>query len=309
MSSNLKTLASLLADCVGIKVKDSVEDTIAAAIDKLKDKKDTKQVADQVADDVGNKVVSEQIADLYVANCTYPFWDRVVAKYLGVPDVKSWSELDVSNLRALHDEEEQQDEQADLTADDQQDISDQSIDDFLSQLSVNDYLNTCYDSDEYQCDDQCDWCDWDCGDGYYDRLSYRDLIDLYNNNDSTIKHPDSVDQLVEALDIQQRLKKAIMMRSKARMIALKRAIALKHHATPEKLHSRARKLAIRMLKNKYSGGKNFSDLTYSERERIEKIISTKKRAIDLLTTKMMPIVRKIEQERFSNQSTSEFNKL
>ena len=71
-------------------------------------------------------------------------------------------------------------------------------------------------------------------------------------------------------------------------------------ASPEKIQQRARRLAIRMLKSKFAGNKPFNELGYSDRERVEKIVDSKPALINALQRKMVPIVRKIEQERFSH---------
>ena len=55
-----------------------------------------------------------------------------------------------------------------------------------------------------------------------------------------------------------------------------------------------------MLKSKFAGNKPFNELGYSDRERVEKIVDSKPALINALQRKMVPIVRKIEQERFSH---------
>ena len=306
---NLQQLAELLAAAVGIEQKDTVEDTIEAAIEKLNDKKATKPLAKQVKKDVKDEL-KEQLADLYVSNITPPFWDRVRMKYLGMPDLKSWAELDKLNKQALQCDNECS-EDTDVVATD--DISGEAIlswDEivaFLSGLSTDEYMHTCYDDDEWEYvdDDEqekllatCDYCD--CDDD--------ELEEKLDESQQLMTTKITADELVEALTLQQRLKKAMKMRSKARMIALKRKIALKRHATPEKLKDRARRLAIRMMKTKYSGGKAYNDLSYNEREHIEKMIMNKKSILDTLTRKLIPVVRRIEQQRFSKSSTDKFNR-
>ena len=86
------------------------------------------------------------------------------------------------------------------------------------------------------------------------------------------------------------------------------ALALKRHATPEKLNDRARKLAIRMLKSRFSGGASYNDLSYADRDRIEKMLDKKKPLIDTLQRKMLPVVKKIEQQRFASKSAGESKK-
>lgn len=305
--SNIERLAELLAAAVDIEPKQDAEATIEAAIKKLNANKKTKSIAKAVKDDVKDQL-TEQIADMYVSNMTPPFWDRVRMKYLGMPDVKSWSELDKINKQALRD---CCDEDVDLD-DSEQDIENhttwQDIEDFLNHTSVDEYMHTCYDDDEWEyCDDgdaqqQC------LSDVHeFDEYDDRQLISKLNEKPSL--HNLTADKLVEALTLQQRIQKAMKMRAKAKQIALKRKIALKKHATPEKISDRAHRLAIRMWKSKLAGNKSYNALSYPERERVEKMLQAKKPVIDTLTRKMIPVVRKLEQQRFSRESTSEFNKM
>lgn len=314
-NTKLNQLAELLAAAVGIKQRDSVEDTIAAAIEKLNSNKNTHSMATAIKDGVEDKIeLKETISDMYVSNIVPPFWDRVQMKYMGVPDLKSWAELDKLNYQAIHDgdNEDVTEDVIDKTSivDGDDVITWEDVEKFLNGLSVDEYMHTCYDDDEYQWEpDQqdryldCDEC-----------RMYGDLDDdqLQNKLDdlrARAKKSTSADQLVETLTIQQRIKKAMALRAKAKQIAIKRKIALQRHASPEKLTDRARKLAIRMIKGQFSGGVAYNDLSYAARERIEKLLANRKPLISTLTRRLLPIVRKIDQQRFTSKSVNTFNKL
>ena len=301
---NINQLAELLAAAVGIEEKETVEDTIEAAIEKLNKNKQTKPIAKAVKDDVKDEL-KEQIADMYVSNMTPPFWDRVRAKYLGVPDLKSWAELDKLNKQALSNCCDEDVDYEDSDFDKEEGITWQDIEDFYNKLTVDEYMHTCYDDDEWEDDDEQDHI-------LSTVRSFKDLDDQQleqklNETKLSLNNGITANQLVEALTLQQRLQRAIKLRSKAKQIALKRKIALKKHATPEKITDRAHKLALRMLKSKFAGNKPYNELTYNERERVEKILANKKSVIDTLTRKMIPVVRKIEQQRFSPEATKQFN--
>lgn len=316
---NIDQLAELLAAAVGIKVKESPEDTIQAAIDKLNDNKSTKPIAKAVKADVKDQIkedhvqppeLEETIADMYVSNLVPPFWDRVRMKYMGVPDLKSWAELDKINCKAL------QDTTGDVTEDSEDPITDddititwEDIEKFLNGMTADEYVHTCYDNDEYDWDDSDQQKLLDC-------VECKEVNDLDDDQldeklaqcRETVKASKTADELVEALTIQQRLQKAMKMRSKAKQIALKRKIALKRHATPEKLQDRAHKLAIRMLKNRFSGGTPYNELSYADRNRIEKQLANKKQLVNTLSKRMLPVVKKIEQQRFASKPVEQFNK-
>lgn len=316
-SKNFDQLAQLLAAAVGIKPKESAEETIKAAIDKLNDNKSTKPIAKAVKDDVKDEIkedhteppeLEETIADLYVSNLVPPFWDRVHAKYLGVPDVKSWAELDKLNCKALKDNPTDVTEDTDEPiVDGDETITWEDIEKFLSGLSNDEYMHTCYDDDEYEWEpDEQHVLLKDCT--QFNECDDDELNAKLESCRKTLKNGLTASELVEALTLQQRLQKAIKMRSKAKQIALKRKIALKKHATPEKLQDRARKLAIRMLKSRFAGDKPYNELSYADRNRIEQLLDKKKPLIDTLQRKMLPVVKRIEQQRFANHAVDEFNK-
>lgn len=77
-------------------------------------------------------------------------------------------------------------------------------------------------------------------------------------------------------------------------------IALKKHSNSAGLAKRARRLAIKAMKKKLAK-KPLNTLSVSEKERIEKIISRKKRIIDRMALRMVPRVRKIEKDRLGRK--------
>ena len=107
-------------------------------------------------------------------------------------------------------------------------------------------------------------------------------------------------ELSEALSRQARLKLRIAMRRNKAKITQKRKIALKRHSTTDVLKKRAHKLALKMLKQKFAH-KALSDMSMADKERVEKILQAKKALVNRLAMKMLPVVRKIEQERFKTK--------
>ena len=93
--------------------------------------------------------------------------------------------------------------------------------------------------------------------------------------------------------------KIAMLRNKAK-IAMKRKIALRRHATMDDFKKRARKLALKFLKQKIAH-KPVADMSMADKERVEKALQTKKSLLARLTMKMIPVVKKIEQLRFRNK--------
>ena len=93
--------------------------------------------------------------------------------------------------------------------------------------------------------------------------------------------------------------KIAMLRNKAKL-AMKRKIALLRHSTLDVLKKRAHKLALKMLKQKIAH-KPVADMSMADKERVEKTLKTKTSLLARLTMKMIPVVKKIEQNRFKNK--------
>ena len=78
-------------------------------------------------------------------------------------------------------------------------------------------------------------------------------------------------------------------------------IALKRRSTTKVANKRARRLAIKALKKRFLQGRDPSKLSVSERERIERIIAKKKSVINRIALKMVPRVRKMENQRMGRK--------
>ena len=105
---------------------------------------------------------------------------------------------------------------------------------------------------------------------------------------------------MEALSVQARIRRKIKMRQIMPKIKLGRERAEKRRATMDKLRERARRAAILMLKQKYAH-KAIADMSIADKERVEKILQTKKALLNRLTMKMIRNARENEQKRFKNK--------
>lgn len=101
----------------------------------------------------------------------------------------------------------------------------------------------------------------------------------------------------EALTVQQRLKlKRSMIRNKAK-IRMGRKRAERRIANQSVLKRRAMRQARKLMLKRVLKNKDKSELSYSQRQTYEKMLANKKTAIQRLSQKLLPKVRKMELQR------------
>lgn len=134
-----------------------------------------------------------------------------------------------------------------------------------------------------------------------------DVIDVYDDHELAIVDEDGEEiekdlkeeALNEVLSRMERIRaKMKFARTKSKR-ERKTMIALKKHSSTETLNSRARKLAIKLIKTRI-GKKDPSKMSIGEKERVEKFISTRKALVNRLAMKLVSRVRKIENDRLSH---------
>ena len=105
------------------------------------------------------------------------------------------------------------------------------------------------------------------------------------------------DVLDEIMSKMARMKRARMMKTKGKMIARKRKIAMKRKADPEKLKTRAVKKARELVAKKILKNRSKSDLSIAGKEALEKKLAKKKAVIAKIAKRILPKVKKAEAER------------
>ena len=113
------------------------------------------------------------------------------------------------------------------------------------------------------------------------------------------------DVLDEIMSKMVRMKKARMMKVKGKQIASKRKIAMKRKANPAKLKKRAAKKARDIVAKKLLKDRSKSDLSISGKENLEKRLAKKKGVIAKIAKKILPKVRKAENERLAKKKEEE----
>tara|TARA_B110000285_G_C15094554_1_gene601133 strand:- start:288 stop:680 length:393 start_codon:yes stop_codon:yes gene_type:complete len=112
----------------------------------------------------------------------------------------------------------------------------------------------------------------------------------------------------ELLSKTARMRRSRMMRTKGKMIARKRAIALRRKASPTQLRIRAMKKARSIISKRILQSRKRSELSLSGREDLEKRLFKKKSIIQRIAKRILPQVRKRESERLAKKRKSTVQK-
>ena len=131
-------------------------------------------------------------------------------------------------------------------------------------------------------------------------VDYKPGLDDLASYKATKRKREQVEPEVdEALNFQQRQKRArIMKRIKARL-KMGRNKAKARTADLPRLKKRAKKAALNQLFKKYSKGKSRSELPPARRAEIEKRIAKMGAKVDRIAKKLLPKVRQKEKDRKS----------
>ena len=108
--------------------------------------------------------------------------------------------------------------------------------------------------------------------------------------------------LGESLTPQQRIRRKQIMRRLAPQLARARKLAMRTRGGNDVLKRRALALARASMARKLLGGRSKSEVSSGEKVRVEKILATRKKAIERLSVKLLPIVRKKQADRFANKA-------
>ena len=152
-------------------------------------------------------------------------------------------------------------------------LSDEEIDEMIGKLSDDDYLEA-YDDEEL------------C------------IID-----DETGEHIHDLKEetLMEVLSRAERIRAKVRFARSASKRERKTRIALKTRSTSKTINTRARRMAVNMMKQRIAK-KPLNTLSVGEKERIERIIAKRKVVINRIAMKMVPKVRKTENDRLVHRT-------
>lgn len=133
--------------------------------------------------------------------------------------------------------------------------------------------------------------------------SLEDIVDAYDDDELHIvdhegNHVSDLKEelILEVLSRQERIRASIRFAQTAGKRERRMKIALHTRSSPKKINRRARVMAEKILKMRIIK-KPLADLTLPEKERLEKILHTKKDIVRKLALKLAPKIKAIENKR------------
>lgn len=108
------------------------------------------------------------------------------------------------------------------------------------------------------------------------------------------------EKLMEVLSRSERMRAKVRFAKTKSKRERKAMIAARSHASNAVVNKRARRLAIKLMKKRMLRGRDSTQLSVGEKERIERVIQKRKAVIGRVAMKLAPRVRQIEKARLSH---------
>ena len=155
-----------------------------------------------------------------------------------------------------------------------------------------------------------------------DKLTDDDYLETYDEDELGIIDDETGEELPEDEEEEKKLKESALMevlsriermkaKSRIRRTSAKREratkIALKRYSNTATINKRARRLAVKLMKQRMLRGRDVSKLSVGEKERIERTLEQRKAIIGRIATRLAPRVRKIEKARLSHSKYTQGN--
>lgn len=144
-------------------------------------------------------------------------------------------------------------------------------------------------------------------------LSHDDFLHAYDEDELHVVDTETGEKIPEVNHVKEEILNEVLSkieRIKAKLrfsknetrIAHSRMLALKKHSDNKTINHRARKMAVLLIKKKLLRGQDLANIPTTERERIERILETKKKLISRLAMKLVTKVRQFEKDRLSHKT-------
>lgn len=155
---------------------------------------------------------------------------------------------------------------------DLEDMQDKDIDDMINEMTEDDFLEAYEDSE----------------------------LAIIDEETGEVLEELSEETILEVLSRSERIRAKLRFARSQSKRERRTAIALKSRSNTTTLNKRARRLAIDTMKKRLAK-KPLEKLSVSEKERIEAIIAKRKNVIDRIAMRLVPKVKKIENDRLSHK--------
>lgn len=159
--------------------------------------------------------------------------------------------------------------------DDDEELSDKDIDDMVADLHDDEFMHA-YDDEEL---------------AIIDPETGEEIASVKEENE----------QLNEVLSRAERIKSKIRFARTQSKRERRLEIALRTRSSTSKVNLRARRMAVKVMKQRLAR-KPLNKLSVGEKERIERVIERRRAAISRIAMKMVPRIRKIENDRLTHKT-------
>ena len=128
-----------------------------------------------------------------------------------------------------------------------------------------------------------------------DSLSWEDIEDLYSPDEFEME-----EEIVEDISATSRMQRGQKFRSMKMKLLQARKMKLKRASSVDVLKKRSKLAARRVIMKRYLRGRNKSQISAQEKNRLESQIRNMPNVVGSLSNKLLPKMRKLEQKRLSN---------
>ena len=139
-------------------------------------------------------------------------------------------------------------------------------------------------------------------------ISDDDILDTYDDDELKVVDDETGETIEESAELLEVLSRAERMKARVRFAKtkvkreIKAKIALHRRSNNKTFANRARRAAIKAMKLKIAK-KPLSQLSVAEKERVERLVAKRKKAIDRIALKLTPRVKQIERDRLTHRTT------
>lgn len=139
-------------------------------------------------------------------------------------------------------------------------------------------------------------------------ISDEDILDTYEDEELKVVDDETGETIEESSELLEILSRAERMKARVRFAKtkvkreIKAKIALRRRSNNKTFANRARRAAIKAMKLKITK-KPLSQLSVAEKERVERLVAKRKKAIDRIALKLTPRIKQIERDRLTHKTT------